>query len=111
MKIKVYHGSTVSIEHPDCSAGRENLDFGKGFYLTDIREQAETWARRVAERSDTSPMLNVYILDRDTILHNIAVKYLPHTMTNGLTSLWLADRARIRLPISIMLREVLQMIV
>lgn len=74
MKIKVYHGSTVSIEHPDCSACRENLDFGKGFYLTDIREQAETWVRRVAERSDTSPMLNVYILDRNAILQQYSCK-------------------------------------
>lgn len=37
MKIILYHGSTVSIEHPLAKAGRTDLDFGKGFYLTSLR--------------------------------------------------------------------------
>jgi len=32
--IELYHGATHIIERPDCGAGRENLDFGKGFYMT-----------------------------------------------------------------------------
>lgn len=44
MKIEVYHGSVVKVETPICHIGRENLDFGRGFYLTDIREQAVRWA-------------------------------------------------------------------
>ena len=39
-KIVLYHGSTVLIEHPLANVGREDLDFGKGFYLTTIVEQA-----------------------------------------------------------------------
>lgn len=34
MKIEVYHGSIVKVEAPVCNMGRENLDFGRGFYLT-----------------------------------------------------------------------------
>lgn len=44
----VYHGSTVKVTHPVAAACRPNLDFGRGFYLTDIREQAEKWACRLA---------------------------------------------------------------
>ena len=41
---KVYHGSTEVITNPLVHIGRDNLDFGKGFYVTDIRKQAKTWA-------------------------------------------------------------------
>ena len=44
--MKVYHGSTVVVESPLVSIGRENLDFGKGFYTTDLKEQAEAWIKR-----------------------------------------------------------------
>ncbi len=38
--IEVYHGGTEPINHPLVSASREGLDFGKGFYVTLLREQA-----------------------------------------------------------------------
>ena len=44
---KVYHGATHIVESPLCHIGRDNLDFGKGFYVTDIRKQAINWATRV----------------------------------------------------------------
>ena len=40
----VYHGSTLCVENPLVGVCRDNLDFGKGFYLTDICEQAISWA-------------------------------------------------------------------
>ena len=36
----VYHASYTIVEHPDVSFSRDSLDFGKGFYLTTIREQS-----------------------------------------------------------------------
>lgn len=62
----VYHGSTVQVDHPISAACRPNLDFGKGFYLTDIREQAERWACRAANR-DKQQWLNIYSLDIDKV--------------------------------------------
>lgn len=57
--MNLYHGSTVRIEFPKVCAGRKNLDFGPGFYLTDMREQAERWACRPA--NDGKPhVLNIY---------------------------------------------------
>lgn len=37
----VYHGSVYSIERPLANIGRKNLDFGQGFYVTDMKLQAE----------------------------------------------------------------------
>ena len=34
--LELYHGGTVRIENPIVSCGRPDLDFGPGFYLTDI---------------------------------------------------------------------------
>lgn len=37
----VYHGSDVVVQTPDVLHSYRNLDFGKGFYVTTVREQAE----------------------------------------------------------------------
>ena len=36
----VYHASNVVVMHPDITYSRDALDFGKGFYVTALREQA-----------------------------------------------------------------------
>ncbi len=46
----LYHGSFVSVEKPDLSHSRINVDFGKGFYTTPIHEQAEKWCGRYTRR-------------------------------------------------------------
>jgi hypothetical protein len=63
----VYHGGTDEIKSPDCKYGRTGLDFGSGYYLTDVREQAVNWAKQIADKRMKSPLLNVYTLD-DTCL-------------------------------------------
>ena len=42
----LYHGSHKIIEKPDLSFSRLKTDFGKGFYLTPLKEQAVNWSRR-----------------------------------------------------------------
>ena len=65
---KVYHGSTLCVSNPLAGACRDNLDFGKGFYVTDLKEQAETWAKRVAMvKNCEEAYLNVYNLDIETM--------------------------------------------
>jgi hypothetical protein len=51
----LYHGSRSAIERPSLAFARERTDFGKGFYTTPIREQAERWARRLS--ADTTPAI------------------------------------------------------
>jgi len=63
--ITVYHGSIIEVSQPLVALGRPNLDFGQGFYVTDLREQAERWAIRIATRRMEKPMLNIYEFDVD----------------------------------------------
>ena len=51
--MKLYHGTNQDIEAIDLSLCMPNKDFGRGFYLTDIRKQAEYMAIRKVEQSGT----------------------------------------------------------
>jgi hypothetical protein len=42
--MQVYHGSYTAIDVVDLSKCQANKDFGKGFYVTKYRKQAEEWA-------------------------------------------------------------------
>lgn len=70
---KVYHGATHIVESPLCHIGRDNLDFGKGFYITDIRKQAISWATIVVNLC-LPQWLNIYKLDEDYIYQNARCK-------------------------------------
>ena len=48
--MTVYHGSIVVVKYPDLSKSKARIDFGPGFYVATVREQAEKWARRKALR-------------------------------------------------------------
>ena len=57
----LYHGGLCVIEIPNVASGRAKVDFGKGFYLTDIKEQALRWANRRKRQSlKTIGFLNKY---------------------------------------------------
>lgn len=72
--IIVYQGGTEAVKTPICRFGRPNLDFGQGFYVTNLREQAVSWALQMADRRKQQPVLNVYYLDRETILSEFRCK-------------------------------------
>ena len=72
--IIVYHGGTETIENPICKFGRKNLDFGQGSYVTNLREQAITWANNMARNRKMPAVLNRYRLDREAILQNARCK-------------------------------------
>lgn len=42
--MRLYHGSYTAVEQPETTKGREKVDFGQGFYLTNIQSQAEKWS-------------------------------------------------------------------
>lgn len=63
----VYHGSTEIVEKPDVRHSYRALDFGKGFYVTTVKEQAERWARRKAGiLGKDSAIVNLYRMNDDT---------------------------------------------
>lgn len=69
--MKLYHTSYCIIKKPDVLHSRDNLDFGKGFYLTTLYEQAKKYAMRFLLRKQKA-YINEYILDDD--IHNFNIK-------------------------------------
>lgn len=62
--MKLYHGSTVAVRKPSLRPGRQNADFGKGFYTTSNPEQAERWAHIKQEREGAPrAVVSVYEFD------------------------------------------------
>ena len=63
--MRLYHASTLRVEKPDVLHSRDKLDFGRGFYLTSIREQAVRYAERFTRRG-MEAFINEYELDEET---------------------------------------------
>lgn len=61
--MKLYHGSNIEVAQPLALAGRRNLDFGRGFYTTRIKTQAQKWATLVASRKKRSSQSVVSIFE------------------------------------------------
>ncbi|MCF0216894.1 MAG: DUF3990 domain-containing protein [Fibrobacteraceae bacterium] len=61
----VFHGSNQIVKEPDVSHSFRSLDFGGGFYVTTVREQAVRWARRKALFSPETATLNIYQMNED----------------------------------------------
>lgn len=83
----LYHGSTMAVRKPIVSRGRGKTDFGKGFYTTTSREQAEKWAQIKRDRmgDEAHAIVSVFELD-DAVLNNPAY----HTRYfDGATAEWL----------------------
>lgn len=56
MNITVYHVSTEEIKKPSVDVNAENLGFGKGFYLTNSKIEAEAMAGKMSDNA----IINVY---------------------------------------------------
>ena len=63
--MKLYHGSNIVIDSINLAMCRPYKDFGQGFYLTDIKEQAETMAVRVSKIYGEHPIMNVFEIRDD----------------------------------------------
>ncbi len=59
--MKLYHTGRTEIREPDVRRGRQNADFGPGFYLTPDMEFARRWAGRDA-------VVNEYELDENSLI-------------------------------------------
>lgn len=82
---RVYHGATREITSPLVHVGREHLDFGRGFYLTDIRSQAKTWAFIKARyQMNGQACINEYLFDFDN-----AIKAFRYKVFEQYDSEWL----------------------
>ena len=57
--MKLYHSSNTLVATPDTVHSRDYLDFGKGFYLTSLHDQAIKYAQRFIRRQQNA-WLNSY---------------------------------------------------
>ena len=58
--MKVYHGSYTEIIEIDLSKSAINRDFGRGFYVTKLQEQAEYWATRKGRQNKTNGVVTEF---------------------------------------------------
>lgn len=71
----LYHGSNTDVKEINLAMCRPYKDFGQGFYLTVMKEQAEKMANRVARIYGGLPVLNVYEIDDNfTEIEGLAIK-------------------------------------
>lgn len=65
--MRLYHGSNIIIEQIDLSKCRPYKDFGQGFYLTAIKEQAEQMARRTSAIYGGEPIVTEFEFDESAL--------------------------------------------
>jgi len=70
----LHHGGTDFIVEPVIRPQSAGRDFGKGFYCTDIREQAEKWAKRQGRVRKQTAVLNIYEFDIERARSNMNLK-------------------------------------
>lgn len=58
--MNLYHGTNLEIQSIDLALCRPYKDFGRGFYTTELLEQAQKMAKRVARIYGGTPIVNVY---------------------------------------------------
>jgi hypothetical protein len=63
--MKVYHGSYTAIEKIDLNRCEVGKDFRRGFYVTNLRKQAETWATRKGKPKQTIGVVTEFDFDED----------------------------------------------
>jgi len=64
--MTLYHGSWLAVERPELSFSRANVDFGRGFYTTPYKEQAEKWSERF-QREKGAAVVSAYAFDETSL--------------------------------------------
>ena len=64
----LFHGSNIEINRIDLAKCRPYKDFGRGFYLTEMQDQAMRMAKRVARIYGGEPIVTYFDADVDKIL-------------------------------------------
>lgn len=70
--MRLFHGSTVSVEKPIILETQRLLDFGNGFYTTSSKIQAENWASIKQKRKgkNSKAIVTVYEITDNVINDN-----------------------------------------
>lgn len=66
--MRLFHGTNIDFKEIDFQKCKPNKDFGKGFYLTDIKQQALDMAVRRTKFSNCgSPIVQEYEFDESLL--------------------------------------------
>lgn len=79
----LYHGTNQDFETIDLTKSSPYKDFGRGFYLTDIYEQADAMAQKRSDLFGGAPIVHKYEFDEVA-----AAKELKTLVFNGPTEEW-----------------------
>ena len=72
----LYHGSNIKINEIDLDKSKPHKDFGKGFYLSSLSDQAKSWARVIASRTrNGKPVLNTYDFNEAMSKNMLGARY------------------------------------
>jgi hypothetical protein len=70
----LYHGSNIAIDVIDLGKSKPNKDFGKAFYLSEQKQQAEKMAAFTVERFGGKPVVTAFAFN-ETCLKNTQLRY------------------------------------
>lgn len=70
----LFHGGSHIIEKPEIREPIRTLDFGKGFYLTTSKSQAERWVLNRLINAGDMGYVNTYEFDQESASKNLIIK-------------------------------------
>ena len=73
--MKLYHGTNIDFDVIDLTKSNKHKDFGQGFYLTNIRSQAEELSIKKSRLFGGYPVIQEYTFD-ESILNSNELKVL-----------------------------------
>ncbi len=67
--MTLYHGSLEKVEKPAILEPNRTMDYGKGFYTTTSKDQADKWAENFAENTGKNKNdIKTYLADQQNLL-------------------------------------------
>lgn len=76
--MMLYHGSNIEVPKPDVLHSRPRVDFGPGFYVTPIYEQAEKWCQRF-KRGGSEGIITKYSFDDGCLMQWKVLEFTAYT--------------------------------
>ncbi|MBD8347743.1 DUF3990 domain-containing protein [Dysgonomonas sp. HGC4] len=76
--MKLFHGSNTTINTINFAKCKPYKDFGQGFYLTEIKEQAMQMARRTASIYGGEPIVTAFEFDKTAAFNNTPTLLIKH---------------------------------
>lgn len=94
--MKLYHGTNIDFSEIDLSKCKPNKDFGQGFYLTNIEQQAEKQAvRRCNSEGSGTPIVQTYEFNEgyltDKMLTKQEIQFIIDCIVEDLVSFLMHD--------------------